>query len=133
MKDHPVVMFDGVCNYCNAMVNFVIREDKQKVFQFAALQSDKGQELLKQYNLPQQNFNSFVLIDNGKAFTSSTAGLKVINKLPWYWRWGQIFWIVPAFIRDGVYNIIAKNRYKWFGKKEVCMIPTPDVRNRFLS
>ena len=129
---NPVILFDGVCNFCNGTVNFIIKQDKKKVFRFAALQSEAGQKLLEQYHLPKENFDSFIFIDNGKAYKSSSAGLKLYNKLSWHWKWTQLFWIVPKFIRDSIYNFIAKNRYKWFGKKEQCMIPTPDVRERFL-
>lgn len=128
----PVILFDGVCNFCNGTVNFILRQDKKGVFRFAPLQSEAGQKLLHQYHLPKENFDSFLLIEKGKVYKSSTAGLKLYNKLPWYWKWTQIFWIVPKFIRDGVYDFIARNRYKWFGKKEECMVPTPEVRNRFL-
>ncbi len=132
-SDHPIILFDGICNYCNAMVNFIIGQDKKKVFRFAALQSEAGQKLLDQYGQQKNNFDSFILIDKGKVYKSSTAGLILYNKLPWYWKWTQVFWIFPKFIRDGVYNIIAKNRYKWFGKRDECMLPAPEVRERFLN
>ena len=132
-QDKPVIFFDGVCNYCNSMVNFVIRQDKKKVFRFAALQSKAGQQVLKEWNLPPEEFDSFLVLDNGKLYSRSTAVLQVANKLPWYWKWSQLFRILPRFMRDGAYNIIARNRYKWFGKKDQCMIPTPDVRERFLD
>ena len=127
-----MILFDGVCNFCNAGVNFIIKQDKKKVFHFAALQSEAGQNLLQQFNLPKEGFDSFVLIYNGKAYKKSSAGLKVYSQLPWYWKWTQAFWIAPRFIRDAVYDFIARNRYKWFGKKDACMIPTPDVKSRFL-
>ncbi len=129
----PIVLFDGVCNYCNGMVNFFIRQDRKKIVRFAALQSEAGQRLLERYGLPKENFDSFILIDRGKMYKSSTAGLRLYNQLPWYWKWTQLFWIVPKFIRDAVYDVIAKNRYKWFGKIETCMLPTPEVRSRFVS
>ena len=113
---HPVILFDGVCNFCNAGVNFIIRQDKKKIFRFAALQSGAGQKILQHFNLPKEGFDSFVLIDNGRAYKKSTAGLKVYNKLPWYWKWTQLGWIAPRFVRDAVYDFIARNRYKWFGK-----------------
>ncbi len=131
--EHPVILFDGVCNFCNGTVNFLIKQDKKEQLKFAALQSKAGQDLLKQYNLPLNNFNSFLLIDKGKVYQKSTAALKLYNQLPWYWKWTQLFWIVPKFLRDVVYNTIAKNRYKWFGKKDQCMIPTPAIRSRFLD
>ena len=130
---HPIVLFDGVCNFCNSTVNFLLKQDKNVVLKFAAFQSDAGQLLLRQYKLPPDNFDSFILIENGKAYKSSTAGLRLYNKLPWYWKWTQIFWIVPRPIRDAVYNIIARNRYRWFGKKDSCMIPSASIRSRFLS
>lgn len=128
----PIILFDGVCIFCNGVVNFIIRQDKKKVFRFAALQSEAGQKLLEQYGLPKENFDSFFLVDNGKVYKSSTAGLRLYARLPWYWKWTQVFWIVPRFLRDAVYNFIARNRYRWFGQKESCMVPTADVRSRFL-
>ena len=133
MKEQPIILFDGVCNFCSGAVNFIIKQDKKKIFRFAALQSDAGQKLLEHFQLPKEKFDSFLLIEDGKFYQSSTAGLKLYKKLPWYWKWTQVFWIVPKPLRDAVYNLIAKNRYKWFGKKEECMIPTPDLRNRFLG
>src|SRR4030095_3155492 len=130
--DKPIILFDGVCNFCNSMVNFVIRQDRKNVFLFCALQSPAGERLLKEYNIDWKANDSFVVIAQNKAYLKSDAALKLYNRLPWYWKWTQMFWIVPKFIRDWVYNVIAKNRYKWFGKQEVCMIPTPEVRQKFL-
>src|SRR5437868_3918573 len=115
------------------MVNFIIRQDKKNVFLFAPLQSESGKKLLEQYKIDWKANDSFVLIDNNKAHQRSNAALKLCNKLPWYWKWTQFFWIFPKFIRDAVYNLIAKNRYKWFGKKEKCMIPTADISVKFLQ
>jgi predicted DCC family thiol-disulfide oxidoreductase YuxK len=115
------------------MVNFIIRQDKEKKFVFAPLQSYAGQQILDKHNLPRSDFDSFVLIDHNKTYLRSTASLHVFKKLPWYWKWTQVFWLVPRFLRDAVYNIIARNRYKWFGKKESCMIPTPEIKMRFLE
>ena len=130
---HPsIILFDGVCNFCNGMVNFIIRQDKEKIFRFAPLQSEAGQKLLSQYQLPLENLDSFILVDQGKVYKSSTASLKLYNKLPWYWKWTQVFWIIPAFMRNAVYDFMARNRYKWFGKKDQCMIPSPEVKSRFL-
>jgi predicted DCC family thiol-disulfide oxidoreductase YuxK len=114
------------------MINFIIRQDKKKVFRFAPLQSEAGNKLLNQYHLPVTDHQSFILIDKGKAYQRSAASLRLYNKLPWYWKWTQLFYIVPGPLRNWVYNIIARNRYKWFGKKEQCMVPTADVRSRFL-
>ena len=133
MNDKAVILFDGVCNFCNAIVNFIIRQDKKNIFLFCALQSDSGKKFLEQYKINWKLSDSFVVIENGRAYQKSSAALRLYNKLPWYWKWTQIFWIVPKFIRDGVYNFIAKNRYRWFGKKEKCMIPAPGVREKFLE
>lgn len=131
--DHPVILFDGICNLCNNAVQFVLKHDKKKLFRFASLQSDFGKSILIKYGLPTDNFNSFVLILNGKAYTKSIAALSVAKMLSGPIKVLYGFIIVPAFIRNGVYNVIARNRYKWFGKKESCMLPSPDVAARFLN
>lgn len=133
MQQNSTILFDGVCNLCNGAVQFVIRRDKKKYFTFASLQSEEGQRLLKKFDLPSTDFNSFVLIENDKSFTRSAAALKVSKKLNGLWPGLYGFMIVPKFIRDGVYNWIAKNRYKWFGKKDACMIPTQELKARFLN
>jgi predicted DCC family thiol-disulfide oxidoreductase YuxK len=133
MNSHPIILFDGICNLCNGAVQYVIKHDAEAVFQFASLQSEAGQNLLQQYNLPKNNFNSFVLIEEDKVYTKSTAALKVAKQLNGGIKLLYGFIIVPAFIRNGVYNIIASNRYKWFGKKNECMIPTPSLQSRFLK
>ena len=132
MNENAIILFDGVCNFCNGAINFVLKQDKKGVFRFAPLQSEAGQRLLKQYNLSTAEFDSFVLIDNGKIYKKSSASLRVMNKLPWYWKEAQLLRLIPTPFRDAIYDFIAKNRYKWFGKKEQCMIPTPEMRNRFL-
>jgi predicted DCC family thiol-disulfide oxidoreductase YuxK len=133
MDEKPVILFDGVCNLCNKAVQFVIRHDQKKIFLFASLQSNEGQKLLQQYQLPINNFNSFVLIENGKAYTRSTAALKVAAQISGLIKLAYIFIIVPKFIRDGIYKWISGNRYKWFGKREECMLPTPELKARFLD
>ncbi len=133
MNDHSLILFDGVCNLCNAAVQFVIKRDKRKSFSFASLQSVEGQRLMQRFQLPASDFNSFVLIDDAKAFTKSTAALMVAKKLGGAWPLLAGFRIVPEFMRDGVYNWVAKNRYKWFGRKDACMIPTPELKARFLN
>lgn len=132
MTDHPVLLFDGVCNFCNGTVNFVIRRDPKSKIQFAPLQSNTGSELAKQFGISAGDLQSFVFIEKGKAYNRSTAALKVCTYLNAGWSLCRIFLGVPLFIRDGIYNWIAKNRYKWFGKKETCMIPSADVKARFL-
>lgn len=133
MNENAIILFDGVCNFCNTAINFVLKQDKKGIFRFAPLQSETGQSLLNRYNLSTKEFDSFVLIDNGKVYKKSAASLQVMNKLPWYWKEVQLFRIIPTVFRDAIYDFIAKNRYKWFGKKDQCMIPTPEMRNRFLA
>ncbi|MEQ1553719.1 MAG: DCC1-like thiol-disulfide oxidoreductase family protein [Ferruginibacter sp.] len=133
MTKQPIILFDGVCNLCNAAVQFVLRYDKKEIFVFASLQSNAGQTLLQKFNLPATDFNSFVLIDNDKLFLKSSAALHVAKKMGGAISWLYGFIITPIFIRDTVYNIIAKNRYKWFGKKETCMVPTAVLQKRFLK
>ena len=130
--DKPVILFDGVCNLCSNSVQFIIKRDQEKKFHFASLQSNYGQELLKKYNLPTNTFNSFILYENEKLLTRSTAALKMFEQLKG-WKWVKIFWIIPKFIRDAVYNLIARNRYKWFGRKNECWLPTPDLKARFFE
>ena len=132
MNDKPVILFDGVCNLCSGSVQFILKRDKEKIFSFASLQSNYGQVLLKQFDLPTDVFNSFILFQDGKILTRSTAALKMFSQLKG-WRWVKTFLIVPKFIRDGVYNLVAKNRYKWFGKKDECWVPTPELKARFLE
>jgi len=132
MQQQPVILFDGVCNFCDGAVNFIIRQDKNGIFKFSALQSAPAQHLLQQHE-DLKKLDSFILAAGGNLFQKSTAALHVLNYLPWYWKWTQLFWIVPRRLRDAVYDWIAKNRYKWFGKKDTCMIPTPELKNRFLN
>lgn len=132
MNVQPIILFDGVCNFCNGSVNFVIQRDKRSKLKFAALQSEAGQQLLKQYDLPTTSFDTFIFIEDGVAYTLSTAALKVCKYLTALWPLLYGFMIVPKFIRDGIYKWIAKNRYNWFGKKDHCMIPSPGLRERFL-
>ena len=131
--DKPIVLFDGVCNLCNSAVQFIIRHDKKNTFMFTSLQSDTGKKLLAQYDLPLNELNSFILIENNKAYTRSSGALRVIKKLKGLWPLLYGFIIVPKFIREGVYNWVGRNRYKWFGKQEACMIPTPELKARFLN
>jgi predicted DCC family thiol-disulfide oxidoreductase YuxK len=133
MKQQPVILFDGICNFCNSAVNFTIKRDNKAIIQYAPLQSEKGRMFLRQYNLPVDEMKSFVFIEDGKVYTGSSASLRVCRYLRGFWPICYLFIIVPRFIRDGLYNFVAKNRYKWFGMRQECMVPTPDVRKRFLT
>ena len=130
---NPIVLFDGVCNLCNSSVQFIIKRDKKKQFLFASLQGQTGQEVLEKFNLPANNFNSFILVEGDNVYTRSTAVLRMLKKLGGGWRLFYGFIIIPKFIRNAVYNWIAKNRYKWYGKRDECMIPTPELKERFLE
>jgi predicted DCC family thiol-disulfide oxidoreductase YuxK len=133
MNDHPIVLFDGVCNLCNKSVQFIIKHDKKKEFRFGSLQGKEGQKLLALYNLPADELNTLVLIENNKIYTRSTATLRIAKRLGGIWKLFYAYIIIPRFIRDGVYRIISRNRYKWFGKKDACMIPSKDLKERFLD
>lgn len=129
----PIVLFDGVCNLCNRSMQFILKRDKKKIFRFASLQGEFGQQVLKQHNLPTDDFNSFILLEGDLLYTRSKAALRVLKHLRRGWQLLYGFIIIPKFIRDGVYKWIARNRYKWFGKRESCMIPAAELRNRFLD
>ncbi len=132
MTQQPIILFDGVCNFCNSAVNFTIKKNAKANIFFAPMQSEAGQKILKQYDLPADDMQSFVFIDKEKAYKQSTAALKVCRYLRGLWPLCYGLIIVPPFIRDGIYNWIAKNRYKWFGLRQECMIPSPEVKQRFL-
>ena len=127
-----IIFFDGVCNYCNSVVQFVIRHDRAQKFSFAALQSDYGQAFLKEQQLNHQSFDTFVYQQRGKVFTKSTAALLVAKELGGFWKLFALLLVFPAFIRNPFYDLIAKNRYRIFGKMESCMVPTAAQRERFL-
>lgn len=133
MHEHPVILFDGVCNFCNSTVNFIIRRDQKKIFRYAPLQSPAGRKLLQQHGLSTEKLGSFVLIDNGRAYTKTTAALHLYPKLGGGWKLLKALWVVPAFLRNAAYDIVAANRYKWWGKKDACIVPSPEVRSLFLS
>ncbi len=129
---HSIILFDGVCNLCNGAVNFVIKRDPGNVFKFTPLQEKQGVLLLKKHAIDAQELDSIVLVENKKVYTKSSAALRIARKLSGLWPLFFVLLIIPRFIRDGVYDFIAKNRYKWFGKKEQCMIPTPGFKEKFL-
>ena len=132
-QSHPVILFDGVCNLCSSSVQYVIKHDPQHVFHFASLQSSFAQNILSKHDLPLNDYNSFVLYSNNRVYTRSTAALLVAKKLKGFIKLLYVFIIVPKFIRDGIYNIVAKNRYIWFGKKEACWLPAPEFKSLFLD
>ena len=127
-----IVLFDGVCNFCNGAVNFIIRHDPDGKFRFAPLQSTIGSELKVEYGIG-EDIDSIVLIEDRKAFTHSDAALRIARGLGGIWSVGYAFIIVPKVVRDWFYRLFASYRYSLFGKKDVCMVPTPEVRSRFLA
>lgn len=128
-----LILFDGVCNLCNHSVQFIIKRDRVGYFSFAALQSNLGQSLLKEHNISGVDFESIVLIEESKSFQRSTAALEIARKLDGSWPLFYAFIIVPRFIRDWIYDLVSKNRYRMFGRQDQCMIPTPALKSRFVG
>lgn len=128
---HPLVLFDGVCNLCDSSVQFIIKRDPKKRFRFTFLQSDLGQKFLRQLKQPTEILESVILIYGGKAYFESSAALHILKIIGGLWALFYAFIVIPSFLRNFIYRIIAKNRYRWFGKKDSCMMPTPDIKERF--
>ena len=129
-----IILFDGVCNLCNSAVQFVIKHDNKDVFRFVALQSELGQQILKHIGVNPANIDSIVLYEPGVAYyCKSSAAIEMARSLGGFWHFGTVFRIIPTAIRNLLYDYVAKNRYKWYGKKESCMIPTPELKIKFLK
>lgn len=128
-----IVLFDGVCNLCNGAIDFILERDPAGHFAFASLQSEAGQEVLSAYGLSTRDFNTVILVQEGKVYKKSRAALQIAGKLKGGWKLLQAFKIVPSFVGDTVYDFIARNRYRFFGKRETCRLPTPQIRSRFLE
>lgn len=126
------MLFDGVCNFCNASINFVIEHDSSGYFRFAPLQSEIGEKLTAKYGIDRIETDSVVLVENGKVYTHSDAALGIARHLNGVWSWAYALRVVPRPLRDLVYRLVARNRYRLFGRREACMIPTPEIRARFL-
>jgi len=132
IKRNQIILFDGICNLCNSSVIFILQREKEPVFRFASIQSEVGKELLQWCGLPPEYSQAIVLIDHGKIYLGSTAALKIGQTLRYPWSiFASVGLIIPKLIRDWVYNQIAVNRYQWFGKREMCMIPTKELKSRF--
>jgi predicted DCC family thiol-disulfide oxidoreductase YuxK len=127
-----IVLFDGICNLCNGLVRFIIKRDRSGKFKFASLQSEVGQRWLMKFGLAKNEFESFVLIRDEKYFLKSAAALKMLVELGGIWKIFYVFILVPRPVRDFIYDRIAKSRYRIFGKRDVCMIPKPELQERFL-
>jgi len=132
-KGKKIILFDGVCNLCEATVQFIIKYDKKDVFRFVALQSDLGKEIIKHIGLDNKNIDSVVLYEPGIAYNyKSTAALEIAKNLGGFFHFGTIFRLIPNGLRNIIYDYIAKNRYQWYGKKESCLIPTTEIQSKFL-
>lgn len=128
----PVLLFDGVCNLCNASVQWVLLHDPKGIFRFAALQSDTGQALLRKWNRPTEDFDSVVMVDGDRLLLHSDVPLEIVRRIGGWWALLYAFKIVPRPVRNAVYRWIARNRYRWFGKRESCMLPRPEWKGRFV-
>ncbi len=133
METSKIILFDGVCNLCNSSVQKVIKNDSKNVFKFASLQSGFGQRLLKENQLNSEEFDSIILIDGNQFYTSSDAALRIGKELKGIYKISSFLLWIPKFIRDGVYRIISKNRYRWFGKQNTCWIPTKELQDKFIE
>ena len=133
MEKHPILLFDGVCNLCNGAVQFIIERDEDGLFRFASLQSDAAKQLLEKYPEASEDISTIVLLEKGRLYTRSDAALRAARYLSGAWPALYGFIIIPRPIRNAVYDWIARNRYRWFGKKDQCMIPTPELKGRFLE
>jgi predicted DCC family thiol-disulfide oxidoreductase YuxK len=131
-EDLKIVIFDGVCNFCNAGVNFLIKRDPKGIFCFAPLQSDISKELIEKFHRPGFDLSTFLFIKDGVCYKRSDAIIEIINELGGYWLIFRILVLIPKPVRDFFYDLIAQNRYKIFGKREHCMVPSKDIRKRFL-
>lgn len=127
------IIFDGVCNFCNSSVNFIIARDPEGKFCFAPMQGEAAQAVMTQHGVENPELDTFLLIKHGKLYQRTGAALEIAKDLTGYWKYCRIFLIVPAPLRDMFYRLLAKNRYRLFGVREACMVPTPEVRQRFLD
>lgn len=132
-QDKKIILFDGVCNLCNGAVQFIIKRDKKDVFRFAALQEATGQKLIEENEIYVPDMESMVLIEADAYYTKSSAALRIAYEFGGLWKLLKLFEWLPVPLRDALYNLIARNRYKWFGKQDNCMIPTPELRAKFLD
>ncbi len=131
--NHPVILFDGVCNLCNSSVQFIIKHDKKSIFRFASLQSEFGKRIIEKFDLANKNIDSVMLLENNAIELKSTAALLIAKRLSGIYSALYVFIIIPKFMRDSIYDFVALNRYRWFGKQESCMIPKPELKKLFIE
>jgi predicted DCC family thiol-disulfide oxidoreductase YuxK len=132
-ENTSIILFDGICNFCNYWVNQILRQDKKNRYRFASLQSEAGKKILALHKINVEYTDSVILIEDNKVYTQSTAVLKICKHLQGIYVLAYAFIVIPKFIRDNVYDLIAKNRYRWFGKAESCMIPTEEMKAKFIE
>ncbi len=132
-RSKPLVLFDGVCNWCVFWVNFIIRRDPEKQFLFASLQSPTGLQISRAVGLPDDALTTMIFVEDGRYYLKSSAALHILRRMKGFWPLLFAFILVPQFFRDACYDVVGKNRYRWFGRKESCLIPTPDIRERFVD
>ena len=132
IKDKKIILFDGVCNLCSAFFNFVYLYDYKAVFHFAWIQSEAAGKILETLNLPTDDFKTIVFLENGRPYFKSDAFLRIVRYLRFPWPLLRIGIILPRPVRDWIYDLVAQNRYKWFGKKDQCLVPTGSMQDRFL-
>ncbi|TLU61080.1 thiol-disulfide oxidoreductase DCC family protein [Thalassotalea litorea] len=133
MSSHNIVIFDGICNFCNGAVNFIIERDIHDKYRFASMQSEAGQALIEQYQVNDVGVDTFLLIKSGKCYFRTDAALEITKDLKGFWQLIRTTLILPPQFRDFFYKCFARNRYKLFGRREQCIIPTPEIRNKFLK
>lgn len=133
MENRPIIIFDGVCNFCNGAVNFIIKRDPSAQFTFTPMQSALAKELMVQYQINNVGIDTFLLIKNDQAFVFSSAALEITKGLSGYWYLFNIFKLIPSLIRDVVYKLFARNRYVLFGRSDICIMPTKETRSRFVG
>jgi predicted DCC family thiol-disulfide oxidoreductase YuxK len=131
-EDNAIVLFDGICNFCSASVLFIIKRDPAGYFRFAALQTDNGRFITERHGINLESTDSIILIENDRVFYRSDAALRISRRLRGAWKLFYVFIIIPPFIRNFVYDIIASNRYRWFGKRDSCFIPDESIMSRFI-
>jgi predicted DCC family thiol-disulfide oxidoreductase YuxK len=132
LKDKQIVLFDGICNLCAGTVQFLLKRNSKENLLFASLQGEYGQKILQHYHLSLENFTSFIFLDKGELYKKSDAALTIVKYLDSFWPLLKYLKIFPLFIRNGVYDLVAQNRYRWFGQKSECWLPSPALKRRFL-
>ena len=133
MENHQIIIYDGLCNFCNGAVNFIIKRDSKHIFKFAPMQSDIAQDLILKYQIQEVGYDTLILIKNGKCYVRTNAALEITKDLDGFWFILSIFKIIPSSVRDYFYRLFARNRYQLFGKQTTCIVPSKEVRDRFLK